>query len=88
MEETSGRATEEDPSSRTDGHAIDVACTEKSNNSLMLSEWIQETTEQDEASPSGAQARRPPVHHDDLEEGRPHKIISNRQREASMLTEI
>ena len=34
-------------------------------------------TEQDEASPSGARARRPPAHHGDLEERRPHKIISN-----------
>ena len=25
--------------------------------------WIQETTEQDEASPSGAQATQPPLHH-------------------------
>ena len=39
-----------------------------------------------EASPSDA--RRPHDHHGDLEEGKPHKIISNRQREASRLTEI
>ena len=35
-------------------------------------------TEQDESSPSGARATRPPVHPGDLEEGRTHKIISNR----------
>ena len=45
-------------------------------------------TELDEASPSGVRATRPPVHHGDLEEGRTHKIISNRQREASRVTEI
>ena len=54
----------------------------------MQSEWIQETTAQDEASPRCSRATRPPVHHGDLEEGRPHKIISNRQREASRFTEI
>ena len=37
MEETSGRPTEEDPSSRTARHAIDVACTEKCNKSQFTS---------------------------------------------------
>ena len=40
-----------------------------------------ETTEQDEAC--GARATRRPVHPGDLEEGRPHTIISNRQRNQS-----
>ena len=60
----------------------------KSDTSYMLSEWIQETTEKDEASPSGARATQPPVHHIDLEGGSPHKMISYRQREASRITEI
>ena len=45
-------------------------------------------TELDEVSPSGARATQPPVHHGDLEEGRPHKIISNRQRKASRFIEL
>ena len=45
-------------------------------------------TEQDEASPSGAQATRPSVHPGDPEEGSPYMIISNRQREVSRFTEI
>ena len=32
----------------------------------------------DEASPTGARATWPPLHHGDLEEGRPHKIISSK----------
>ena len=36
-------------------------------------------TEQAEASPSGAWATQPPLHHGDLEEGRAHKIISSKK---------
>ena len=40
-------------------------------------------TEQPEALQSGAWATRPPLRCGDLEEVRPHKIISNRQRDQS-----
>ena len=47
---------------------------------------------QDVASPSGALTARPPPQRGDLEEGRPHRIISNIQRvqneESSDLPEI
>ena len=46
--------------------------------------WIQETTEQDEASPSGAWATRPPLHRGDLDEGRPHERISINTDKSSM----
>ena len=74
-------------------HTIDVACTEKN---IWYKLWYMEsvwTTEQAEASPSGARARRPPLHRDLLEEGRPHEMISSktektRGEEAWDLTEI
>ena len=37
--------------------------------------WIQETTEQAEASQNGARAKQPPLHQGDLEEDRPYTII-------------
>ena len=50
-------------------------------------------SEQAEASPSAARGTRPPLYRGDLEEGRPHKIISSktekiRGEEASDLTEM
>ena len=57
----------------------------------MLSVWVQKTTEQIEVSPSGAQVTRPPLYLGDLEEDRPHKIISQERKpqneEASNFTE-
>ena len=46
--------------------------------------WIQETTEQDVASPSGVWATRPPLHRGDLDEGRPHERISINTDKSSM----
>ena len=92
IKETSGRVTEEDPPPRADRHVIYVTCSmkKKKKHSLqvelteyliqIISVWVHEMTEQAEPSPSDAWAQRPPLHRGDLEEGRPHKIISSKNK--------
>ena len=73
MKETSGRATEEEclfqdkqtcnrchVQKKSSKSQFTSYTDRMSDTNYMLSVWIQETTEQDEASPSGAQATRLP----------------------------
>lgn len=42
-------------------------------------------TEQVEESPSGARLTKPPLHHGDLEKGRPYKITHSQKEDITMM---
>ena len=69
-------------------HSLQVTLTESVKQVICKVSVDPGATELDEASQSGVRATQPPVHPGDLEESRPHKIINNRQIEASRFTEI